>query len=247
MGCRKFRIARKNLREIILVFLLKMLGFREILTHWIYEKTLNDSSWIIDLGANLGHFTTEILNRGKYNIIQVEANPILYNKLSKEHLKYNVAISNYNGSCKFYISANNEASSIFSDFQNHWPANESKEVQCITISSFLAQLDVGVFDLIKVDIEGAEIQLIEDFCKNETKLVKQISFEFHHNLNRNLKNKTFNAIDCLRANDYVLFSSKLNLEEAVFVKRSYLKFSTFELFVLRLFNIVAFRNNKIKI
>ncbi len=182
----RFRIFRKTFTDVKLIN-----------GHYVFVKDLNDNSLVIDLGASNGIFSAEITKLYNNTCYAIEPNVELYKNLNQENIiSLNYAISNSDGPIDFYISNNYEASSILNDFENIWKSEKKITVQGITFKSLLdiLKIDNKKIDLLKVDIEGAELDLIESLTNNEVKNIKQITIEFHDWLNKNLYDRTVGAI-----------------------------------------------------
>jgi FkbM family methyltransferase len=95
------------------------------------------------------------------------------------HLPY--AITAEDGALTFYESTVNESGSILADHINmRMDETTSYEVKAISLKSLLKYLGVKQIDLLKLDIEGAEYDLISRISREELLPFKQIFIEFHH-------------------------------------------------------------------
>jgi FkbM family methyltransferase len=65
------------------------------------------------------------------------------------------AISNHNGIGKLYLSSESSCNSIMHKHKN------SVDVELVTVDSLVKQLGLQRLDLIKIDIEGAEVEALE--------------------------------------------------------------------------------------
>ena len=149
--------------------------------HHYCTKFISDRSIILDFGSCLGEFSKEINIKHKCSCYAVEALPENFNKISinEKIKKFNYAISNYNGTINFYTSKNPEAHSIF----NKPESIITIQVLSVTFESFIERIQVDNIDLIKLDIEGAEIQLFDSTSNKTLSKIKQISIEFHDFIN----------------------------------------------------------------
>ena len=76
----------------------------------------------------------------------------------------------------------------------------------------MSDLGHGHIDLLKMDIEGAEYQVVDDICRSGIR-PKQILVEFHHRFSNVGIAKTKNAINRLRNIGYGVFSISNSGEE----------------------------------
>lgn len=143
--------------------------------HTFISNKLNVSSVVLDLGANRGNFAREVFERWGCNVHAVEPTPELAMKLQsidgiQVHQK---AVSAMGGDVFFSIDpANCEASCIVDA-----PNENSILVSGETLNALLEK--IGRVDLVKMDVEGAEVGILN--CTPDSVLQKlpQISVEFH--------------------------------------------------------------------
>lgn len=148
----------------------------------------------LDLGANVGFFTTKvadiILDRETANIdfqgILVEGSPSVYSELKQRiseeaYLRNNLKIingliGNRDGVGKLFESDFHITNSLFS--QNS--LGRSSEVQYTDLDTFYEKDDE--IDLLKSDIQGAELSFLENYQQDLLKRVRFAIFELHHDV-----------------------------------------------------------------
>jgi FkbM family methyltransferase len=190
---------------------------------------------IFDIGFNVGEFTQTCFN--KYNscsVIAVEANPNLVSTVSQHFFtNYNFSLLNNLVSDKegesldFYI---NPSASGISTASTHFMKNSrftkgSKyigenstqwaapiKVQSITIDSMIERY--GIPDLIKIDVEGYELNVL----KGLTQKANDICFEWHEEEKENL----YQILEHLQSIGYTQFGVIGYFEEGdVFPKATF--------------------------
>lgn len=161
--------------------------FQEIfLEREYYFETHEVKPKIIDCGANIG---VSILYFKKLfplsEIIAIEPNPTAFRLLEKnirdngiQGVKLlNCCVSDHEGIEKFYFEkggTNNLSGSIFEARGNEF----EMEVESVKLSSVVNK---EMFDLIKIDVEGAERQIFKDLTENNLlSSSKQYFLEYHH-------------------------------------------------------------------
>jgi FkbM family methyltransferase len=147
--------------------------------HTFLKGYLNRAGSVIDLGMNKGDFARIMHDTYGSRVIGAEANPVLAAKLSGSNgiVCKNVAISDSNGNVKFSINEDSEASTIVSDST---PISDTViPVPSITLSKFLREAEVEQVDLLKIDVEGAELDIIETTDPDIFRRCTQITVEFH--------------------------------------------------------------------
>jgi FkbM family methyltransferase len=148
--------------------------------HTFLKNYLNRAGSVIDLGMNKGDFARIIHDTYGSCVIGAEANPILASNISRCNgiVCKNVAVSDFDGYVKFSINEeNSEASTIVSDST---PISETViPVPSVTLSTFFQEAEVEQVDLLKIDVEGAELDIIETTEPDIFRRCTQIAVEFH--------------------------------------------------------------------
>lgn len=231
-------------RSRILKKILYLCGFKIIREHWVYTKELKSGSVIIDLGANTGTFSKEIIKQYSSKCFAIEPNIKLFNSINDRMLtKLNFAVTKNDGPIDFYISENHEASSLNNNFQHLWKVTEKQTVEGISLSSLLKRLSLqnSHIDVLKIDVEGAELDIIESFDEENTKEIQQITIEFHHHLSPLLLERTKQSIKKLLALGYMGVSNTISPTEVLFLKYKYFKFNVFQKVLLIIYKKLSFQ------
>jgi len=153
--------------------------FAQVCGHTFFHQVLNTNSVIVDLGANHGGFSHSMITRFKCRCLALEANPFLCEVIPPDpRLKVlNKAVGAKNGILPFYIHQNHECSSLIPSIEQG-PLKEVA-VPVVTLSKLLADEDLVSVSLLKVDIEGTEIDVLGDCPDELLRGIPQISVEFH--------------------------------------------------------------------
>jgi hypothetical protein len=95
-------------------------------------------------------------------------------------------------------------------------ASRAISVPVKRLSTIMAELGHTHIDILKMDIEGAEYDVIEDMKHSGIK-PRQVLVEFHHRFPNVGLEKTRTAIATLRSMGYLLFSVSSKNEEFSFI------------------------------
>jgi FkbM family methyltransferase len=147
----------------------------EIFHHQVYDiKGLNENSLIMDIGAHIGLFTLYV--RAHYpfaRIISVEPSPANLSILKKN-------IDND----LIEVAINNEDADVFFSQPligaNHKIAKTGIQVKGMTFDNLYNHINSPHIDLMKIDIEGAEIYMLESKAFNNTN-IDRVVIEAHNN------------------------------------------------------------------
>jgi FkbM family methyltransferase len=153
------------------------LKFIQVENHTICRSFLGPDSTVLDLGGNKGHFIRAMRETFGCGCYTVEPNPELFDKLKclPDVHALNYAVCGARGEASFKIAANNEASSL----KSGGGEGDTISVKTIDLAGLLAQLRLSRVDLLKVDIEGAEIAMFDAMPDDLAASFGQITVEFH--------------------------------------------------------------------
>ncbi|MEL6142384.1 MAG: FkbM family methyltransferase, partial [Bacteroidota bacterium] len=91
------------------------------------------------------------------------------------------------------------------------------EVELQTLASLMSIYKHQSIDLLKMDIEGAEYEVIPEILTSDIK-VSQILVEFHHRMVEGGRQKTKKIVRLLRQHGYQPFAWSNRLEEVSFIR-----------------------------
>lgn len=175
-----------------------------------YLKGLGPGKIAIDCGANVGDITVRLAKTGA-EVYAFEPNPFAFKRLKNRTRSYpnvtciNKGVWDKNTSAKLYFhkeaGRNGEfwsfASSIFSSKGNVDP-NHSVTVELIDLSEFILKLDRQV-ELLKIDIEGAECEVLVQFLNKDLQTRVNLTLvETHDSKIVGLKEKTDRVRELIR-------------------------------------------------
>jgi FkbM family methyltransferase len=144
---------------------------------------------IFDCGANIGMAT--MFFKWLYpesTVVSFEADPTTFQVLNRNILKnqlqgvsaHNVALWSAEGSIPFFVRADEPGSLLMSTTAGRTSGKEI-QVEAKRLSSFIN----GKVDLLKLDVEGAEVKVLCDLLESgKIDAVQQMIIEYHHHIPR---------------------------------------------------------------
>lgn len=134
---------------------------------------------VVDCGAHKGEFAQAVVAAWGARCHSIEASPILFETIALPDgaTGYNFAVSDRDGEIEFSISDNAEASHVGAAAAGS--ADRSIVVPARSLAGFLAELGPKPLDVLKLDIEGAEIAALASLSDDQIRAIGQVTVEFH--------------------------------------------------------------------
>jgi FkbM family methyltransferase len=210
-------LARRTRREIVvfnrrwgyffypvdyLSYKIMMLSHEGFVPDYVVEliRRIGRRPVFIDIGAHQGSYTLA-LHRYCRLVVAVEADPTNYfflkrnlslNKV-KNCVPVNYVVSSYDGFANLYLSEFSDIHSVKKD----WVGKPKKviKVPARRIDTLLGELSIDKVDLVKIDVEGGEMEVLEGMSETLEEFKPALLIEVAE---RNLKN----VIDFLKQHNY---------------------------------------------
>lgn len=155
---------------------------------------------VFDVGANEGEYSAEVLKyAANAEIYAFEPHPITFNKLTANlastpvHLT-NAGLGREEGTLQLFDYADNDGSSHASVYQEiiksiHKGTPVCHEIQIVTLDGFVDSLGLPKIDLLKIDVEGHELAVLQGAERTiRAGRIAIIQFEFNET---NVISRTF--------------------------------------------------------
>lgn len=139
---------------------------------------LNENSTVMDVGGYEGQWSSDIFSKYMCKIHIFEPVPNFAKSIKDRFKKNNKIIVHDKGlssiTVKRKITLNKDASSLIKNLRN------STEIELLDIKEFFEKNDIKKIDLIKINIEGAEYDLLDRMIETNLQLkMKNIQVQFH--------------------------------------------------------------------
>jgi FkbM family methyltransferase len=182
--------------------------------HTFLPSLMGPAPLVLDIGANEGDFTRAMVQQFGCRVHALEPNPYLFADLQRSAIPgvtvQNVALADTRGPRPFVLMENTE----YSHFSS--AGDSGIQVEAVTLGDLVSQIPKASIDLIKMDIEGAELDILECLPSEVMERFRQITVEFHQFLypesrprveaiKKRFRDAGFWVVDFTRTNMDVLF------------------------------------------
>jgi FkbM family methyltransferase len=159
------------------------INYNEFYVDKIYDVIdLSKYKSIIDIGANVGLWTNYILSKGAEKVYSFEPNKKALDHLTKYFKDdsrveiFDKAIYKEKSVLKFFAGDNSILSSIFDRYSSN---KNTYDVESITLEDAIKLTGRDSIDLVKIDIEGAELDIIKYISDVSVSMVNSFLIECH--------------------------------------------------------------------
>src|SRR5690606_31500071 len=141
--------------------------------------------FIVDCGSNIGmavHYFKWLYPRAQ--ILAFEAGSGAYGRLVRnielnelrDVTPHHAALGDREGTIEFFVSPEDPGSLLMSTVEQRMPGS-AERVKSVRLSSYLDRK----VDFLKLDVEGAELDVLRDLQRTgKLQLVQQMVIEYHH-------------------------------------------------------------------
>ena len=177
--------------------------------HSYYPDMISKTPVLLDLGGCYGAFSKHFLERfPDSTILLVEANPTNFKQIKVDSIRctmLNKAVSLKNGHIVFYEDENSSqnGSILFNYFKGI-----KHEIETISLTALLK--DFQKVDLVKMDIEGAEWEILLNTPAHDLLKIEQLTVEFHDFIEKDKKQLTTECVKRLKSLGYSLDYASTN-------------------------------------
>ena len=193
-------------------WLLKAAGFQRFSGHLLWVSGISSEWNLLDCGSNRGIFLKRTLEQlpPPKNVVCVEANPLLAQQLMEQWripitaLNRAVVAVDADAEVEFTISENCEASSIYFSVASVFGVGRTVSVQTTTLQALVDLLPIGTPVVVKLDIEGAELDVLEQIPAECLQRIDQMTVEFHDNLDPQMVPRVHAIIQSMRKQGFVV-------------------------------------------
>ncbi|MGE0078232.1 MAG: FkbM family methyltransferase [Bacteroidales bacterium] len=190
---------------------------------YINPEILNENSIVYSFGIGEDiTFDSDLIKKHSCNVFGFDPTPksiswVKSQKVTNNFHFFDFGLGNVTGYSDFFFPKNPKHISGSIVEQNNINKCDKVKVLLKSINDIAVELEHKRIDVLKMDIEGAEYELIDDILNADIS-IDQILIEFHDRLFSDGRIKTINAIQRLNEK-YAIFGYSDNYEEISFIRR----------------------------
>jgi len=192
---------------------------------WVCPSTISPSSIIYSFGVGDDiSFDLAMIERYQVHVFAFDPTPRSIDWLSTQNLPehfhfFDYGVAKFDGTAKLYPNTNpNSKRNSHSILMRRTGETKGLDVQFHRLKTVMNELGHEKIDLLKMDIEGAEYEVIDDILASHVK-IDQILVEFHHNKFQKIGvSDTKKAVRKLQENGFKLFSISKKQVEFSFIR-----------------------------
>ena len=180
---------RRDLKKYARLREARRKGLVYVEPNFVYRPDLSAASVVIDGGCSYqADFSVYLMRRHgvrAFGVDPTRKHGQALRELETQHpgrfVYVPCAIAAADGDLTFTESQTNESGSLLQDHVNVMQdKTTSYHVKALTLGSLLEHVGVDAVDILKLDLEGAEYELLDGTTAEQLKPFKQVFVEFHH-------------------------------------------------------------------
>lgn len=180
---------RRDVRKAVRLRRARAAGLVHVAPNFLYSPRFVAGSVVVDAGcsyeADFSLYMIERHGARAFGVDPTQKHTPALRAIEKRFLGRFVhvpcAIAAVDGKLTFHESKDNESGSIFQDHVNmRHDATVSYDVEALTLKSLLRRIGAAEVEMLKLDLEGAEYDLLGAVEREQLLPFKQIFVEFHH-------------------------------------------------------------------
>ena len=180
---------KENIKEYLMMLVGALKNIHYVPRNYLFKGKFNGQDIIIDVGCGFeAEFSMHMIKRFNLKSIGIDPTKKHFNSLKKlegntggKFKHYDLAISVNTGEILFNESESNESGSILSEHKNvRKDKIKTYSVKTFSLADLPLYLDIDEIKYLKLDVEGAEYEIIKNLKKEDLDKYNQIFIEFHH-------------------------------------------------------------------
>jgi FkbM family methyltransferase len=200
------------------------MNIARLCNHSFISDYLSHESCVVDCGAHRGEFSASISRSWQCKIFGLEPDPRLFKLLRPLNNCnfFQLALSSRKGPMRLHLGKSNCSSLHFKE--NGFEDNCI--VKTISLPEFCDQNNISKIDVLKLDIEGAELEVLDQLEDGFlTEKVVQLTVEFHAFIDPGARPHITRIIGKLKRIGFYYLPFSRDTEDVLFVNNRFIRLS----------------------
>jgi len=200
------------------------LPFGNQFANWTFNPdNINAESIVYSFGIGTDiSFDVQMIQKFGLKVFAYDPTPKSIEWLKTQNVPANfmaqqIGLADFNGEISFHLPENENYVSCSIIDTEGFSNEKSVKAKVLTLITLMEQNGHQKIDILKMDIEGAEYDVIKNIVNSDLK-ISQILIEFHHRFKDVGIKKTIEAIDILNKFGFKIFFVSESGEEYSFIK-----------------------------
>ncbi|MCX6938687.1 MAG: FkbM family methyltransferase [Verrucomicrobia bacterium] len=214
---------------------MKNIIYKKICDHSFLINFIKNNAVVLDCGANRGQFSRWLINNGLFKIYGFEPDPRIFPNLNEIRgaTFYKKAVSANNGQMNLCLNDGIDGTGYY-DHKRVNSTYESVVVNCINLDTIISENKINEVGLLKIDVEGAEIEIILNMSEKMRERVSQITVEFHDFIDKNEIPRIRKCIQSLKSSGFRVYRmSFFDYSDVLFINKSKINLNLHQRIYLR--------------
>jgi len=152
---------------------------------YFHDKcVIDEDDIVVDIGANIGMFSRFAKFCKAKKVYSFEPHKENFKCLIRNKppncKAFNYAIAGKDKLSNLYIDQNIGGHSLIYNNTNNTKTNQIVKVECRSINSLFEENYFEKIDFLKIDVEGAEYEILREITDENLQKINKISLEYHH-------------------------------------------------------------------
>lgn len=209
--------------------------FRNIASHTLVPEFLPQEPVVVDAGANVGEFSQAMTSEFRGHCYAIEPSPEIFEKIEEGEgvHKFMFALAGTPGAIDLHVGTNSVATTLHRAESGQY--STTVRVPARTLEEFCKTSKLDRIDVLKMDIEGEELAVLDSCSDVFLRGIGQITVEFHEWLGQGTVADVRKVIGRLRSLGFYDFNIGRTVYcDVLFVNRRYMSRADFTIAWLNL-------------
>jgi FkbM family methyltransferase len=197
--------------------------FRSVASHSLVPEFLPPNAIVVDAGANVGEFSIAMADTFHCQCLAIEPSRAVFERIPSDESvrKFCFALAGSAGVVDLHVGVNSVSTAMHRTQSTAYSATIRASAQ--TLDEFRDSMKLDHIDLLKMDIEGEELAVLDSCSADSLRSIGQITVEFHEWIGLGTPADVRRVIRRMQGLGFYAFNmSRTNYSDVLFVNGRYM-------------------------